>query len=130
MQFETADRIMKLVAMYSIIAGRLLCITYVARTNPEISCETVFEENEWRILYCLTKKTKVPPEIAPTAKEAISYLAKLGGFLGRKGDGEPGVKVIWRGFRELDTVVQYANYIPEVSNNVRKKGKGERDILF
>ena len=130
LQFETADRIMKLVAMYSIIASRLLCITYVARTNPEISCETVLEENEWRILYCLTKKTKVPPEIAPTAKEAVSYLAKLGGFLGRKGDGEPGVKVIWRGLRELDTVVQYANYIPEVSNNVRKKGKGKRDILF
>ncbi|MEL5850216.1 MAG: IS4 family transposase, partial [Candidatus Igneacidithiobacillus chanchocoensis] len=27
--------------------------------------------------------------------------AKLGGFLGRKSDGEPGVKVLWRGFRRL-----------------------------
>ncbi len=131
LQFETADRIIKLVAMYSIIAVRLLCITYVARINPEISCETVLEENEWKILYCLANRTKIPPEIAPTAKEAVLYLAKLGGFLGRKGDGEPGVKVVWRGFRELDTVVQYANYIPDVSsNNVRKKGNGGMNIFF
>jgi hypothetical protein len=32
---------------------------------------------------------------------AVCWIAKLGGFLGRKGDGEPGAKVLWRGFRRL-----------------------------
>ena len=123
LQFETAERIIILVLMYSIIAARLLCITYVARTNPEISCEAVLEDYEWEILYCMANKTKKLPEKVPTAKEAVFYLAKLGGFLGRKGDKDPGVKVVWRGYRELDTVVQYANYIPEIPAKRQNKGK-------
>ncbi len=31
-------------------------------------------------------------------------IAKLGGFLGRKGDGEPGVKTIWRGLQRLHDI--------------------------
>jgi hypothetical protein len=72
----------------------------------------VLEEYEWQVLYCIANKTKKLPEKIPTIKEAVLYLAKLGGFLGRKGDGDPGVVVIWRGFRELSTILQYANYIP------------------
>jgi len=30
----------------------------------------------------------------------------LGGFLGRKGDGEPGVKVLWRGWTRLQDIVE------------------------
>ncbi|MHB1255725.1 MAG: IS4 family transposase, partial [Dethiobacteraceae bacterium] len=32
------------------------------------------------------------------------WIAKLGGFLGRKSDGQPGVKVLWRGFRRLQDI--------------------------
>jgi hypothetical protein len=32
-------------------------------------------------------------------------LAQLGGFLARKGDGEPGVKNIWRGYRALQNYI-------------------------
>lgn len=31
-------------------------------------------------------------------------LARLGGFLARTGDGEPGVKTIWRGLIRLDDI--------------------------
>jgi len=31
-------------------------------------------------------------------------IALLGGFLGRKGDEEPGVKTIWRGLRRLQNI--------------------------
>ena len=124
LQFETADRIIKLISMYSIIAARLLCITYLARTNPDISCEVVLEEYEWQLLYCMAHRTKKVPEKVPTVKEAVSYLAKLGGFLGRKGDGDPGVKVIWRGYIDLDTMVQFANYVPE--KPIKRQKKGER----
>ena len=41
---------------------------------------------------------------APTLREAIRMIALLGGFLGRKGDGEPGVKTIWRGLRRLHDI--------------------------
>jgi hypothetical protein len=112
LQQETSERIQKLIPIYSIIAARLLCITYLARTNPDIPCDIVLEEYEWQVLYCIANKTKKPPEKILTIKQAVLLLAKIGGFLGRKGDGEPGVVVIWRGYRELSSVLQYANYIP------------------
>ena len=36
--------------------------------------------------------------------EAIRWIAQLGGFLGRKNDGVPGVKTIWRGLKRLDDI--------------------------
>jgi hypothetical protein len=36
----------------------------------------------------------------------VRWIAQLGGFLGRKGDGEPGVKVLWRGLSRLHDIAQ------------------------
>jgi len=44
-------------------------------------------------------------------KEIVAYLAKLGGFLGRKGDGEPGAKVLWKGLNELNIVLEHYKYL-------------------
>ncbi|WP_397326833.1 IS4 family transposase [Paenibacillus sabuli] len=44
------------------------------------------------------------PGPAPTLREVVRAIAKLGGFLGRKSDGEPGVKVIWRGLQMYRSV--------------------------
>jgi Transposase Tn5 dimerisation domain len=35
----------------------------------------------------------------------VRWIGELGGFLGRKSDGEPGVKVLWRGFIRLQDIV-------------------------
>lgn len=32
-------------------------------------------------------------------------VATLGGFLGRKGDGEPGTQTLWLGLQRLDDIV-------------------------
>lgn len=111
LQEENALQLKKLILMYSIIAARILCLTYLARENPECSCETMFQEEEWNVLYRIANKTSTSPVKAPTIKEAVSYIAKLGGFLGRKGDGEPGVKVIWRGLKELNIVLEYYKHL-------------------
>ena len=37
----------------------------------------------------------------PCASEVIRRIAGLGGFLGRKGDGEPGVKTLWLGWQRV-----------------------------
>ncbi|GGE80955.1 hypothetical protein GCM10008020_27260 [Massilia psychrophila] len=31
----------------------------------------------------------------------MRLIARVGGFLGRKGDGDPGVKTIWQGIQEV-----------------------------
>ena len=111
LQNRNAERLQKLILMYSIISVRILSMTYLARQKPETLCTVIMEEQEWKVLYCIVNKTsKVPPTI-PTMKEVVSYLAKLGGFLGRKGDGEPGVKVIWKGLNELNIVLEHYKYL-------------------
>ena len=101
LQLEEMERLMRAIVTYCIVAWRILQITHNARKHPEIPADTVLEKHEWEALYCITHKKAVPPEKPPTLHEAVQWIAKLGGFLGRKSDGEPGVKSIWRGFRKL-----------------------------
>jgi hypothetical protein len=37
-------------------------LTYIARVNPELPCDALFEEQEWKVLFCTAKKTKKPPD--------------------------------------------------------------------
>ena len=104
LQLETSDRLERALATYSIVAWRLLWLTYEARVEPEGSVESVLEEHEWQALYCtIHKTTKLPPE-PPTLGQCVRWIAKLGGFLGRKGDGDPGVKTLWRGLQRLNDI--------------------------
>jgi hypothetical protein len=106
LQLEEAARIDKAIAVYTIIACRLMYMTYLARTSPDLPCTTVFDDDEWRAIYCYANKTSREPRTPMALKEAIVMLAKMGGFLGRKRDGDPGVKVIWRGMRILEGAVE------------------------
>lgn len=102
LQLETAERLLRALAVYNIVAWRLLWLTYHARQTPEALCTVALTDSEWRALYAATHKTAALPDRPPDLKTAVRWIASLGGFLGRKGDGEPGVKVLWRGFRRLE----------------------------
>jgi hypothetical protein len=104
LQLETAQRLERALATYCIVAWRLLWLTYEARQAPESSCEVLLQKEEWQALYATILQTPTPPEQPPTLHEAVHWIARLGGFLGRKSDGEPGVKVIWRGLRRLEDI--------------------------
>ena len=41
------------------------------------------------------------PATAPALGQVVRWIARLGGFLDRRGDGAPGVKVLWSGLRKL-----------------------------
>lgn len=106
-QLQAQDRMERLLALYTIVAWRLLSITYRARTDPSCSCEVVFTPVEWKVLY-LKEHGKPYPETnnaPPTLKEAVLWTAKLGGYWGRKNDPPPGVKVLWRGLTRLPDIV-------------------------
>ena len=102
LQLETADRMKRALVLYSIIAWRLLHMTYYVRAEPDAPCTVVLEEDEWKALRLIRpgRKTTEPLQ-PPTVKEAVRQIASLGGFMGRRGDGDPGVKSIWTGFRRL-----------------------------
>ena len=111
LQSESADKLMKLIAIYSIIALQIMFIGYMARTRPDESCEICFSEDEWKILYRVAEKTKELPDKPPTILEAVIMVAKLGGFLARKSDGFPGVTVIWRGLTSFYIILEAAPFL-------------------
>jgi hypothetical protein len=102
LQLESADRIERALSIYNVVAWRLLYMTYVARVAPELPCTAVLEDDEWKALFVVGSKRPRPmPDQPPSVREAVRMVATLGGFLGRKGDGEPGIQAIWTGFRRL-----------------------------
>ncbi len=90
----------------SIIAWRIFFITLIGRTNPNLPCSVILAEEEWRVLYVKIHKAAPPNNTIPTIKNAIIWVAKLGGYLARKNDLEPGPIVLWRGWQRLFDLVQ------------------------
>jgi Transposase DNA-binding/Transposase Tn5 dimerisation domain len=103
LQLETAARLERALATYAVVAWRLLWLTYAARRDPEESCEEVLGRPEWQVLQA--QAGQEPTATPPRLREAIGLVARLGGFLGRRGDGVPGVRVIWRGLSRLEDLV-------------------------
>jgi hypothetical protein len=54
------------------------------------------------------------PEEPPALREAIRLIARLGGFLGRRHDGEPGVKTLWRGLKRFHDVLEAITSLREL----------------
>jgi len=100
-QLDDAENLIRMLAVFSIVAWRIIFAGMLARIMPQASCEVFLEEDEWQALYCTIHQTPTPPDQPPTLREAIRMIGRLGGHLGRKGDGEPGVQVLWVGFRRL-----------------------------
>jgi Transposase DNA-binding/Transposase Tn5 dimerisation domain len=105
LQLETGERLQRALATYSIVAWRLLWLTYEARQDPLKPCDQVLEPAEWQALSARIQQTREVPAEPPTLREAVRWIAQLGGFLGRRGDGEPGVQTLWKGMRHLHDMV-------------------------
>ncbi len=71
---------------------RIYHLTKLSREVPDSPCTTFFEEAEWKALYAFTRKA--PPKDEPTLRQVTRMVASLGGFLGRKGDGDPGTMTL------------------------------------
>jgi hypothetical protein len=102
LQLATAARLERALATYSIVAWRLLWLTYLARQTPDAPCTLALAPAAWQALWCAHHQTTTLPDTLPTLALAVRWIARLGGFLGRTGDGAPGVTVLWRGLQRLD----------------------------
>jgi hypothetical protein len=88
-----------------VVAWRVMRLTMLGRATPDVACTVFFEEHEWKALYAFVGKGlhAIPPH-TPSLRDAQRTVARLGGFLGRKGDADPGVKSIWIGLQRLDDI--------------------------
>ncbi len=97
-QMEQAYRIESLVAVLGVVAVRLFNTKWLARTRPDEAVNSkVFGAELLRILAAKFGK----PKGGWTHATALIAVARVGGFLARKGDGMPGWQTIWRGWNRL-----------------------------
>lgn len=113
-QLTTVDGLRRLLALYSGVALRLLWLTYTARTDGDQPCTAAFTEIEYKTLQARYAPEQSSSDAVPTLHQVVHWIARLGGFLGRKHDGEPGVKVIWRGLMRLQDLVAGVGLAPLV----------------
>jgi hypothetical protein len=112
-QLETVARVKNCLALYKIIAWRIVYLTHRNRTAPDIPCTRLFADHEWQPVWRVTTAGPLPPE-PPTLGAFIRRLATLGGYNNRAGDPPPGPQVLWTATRRmLDFAIAWLTFGPK-----------------
>lgn len=101
LQLHQASSLQKAIHVYSIAAMRIMQLVYQSRQTPDASCEAVLTKEQWMVLHMLIHKGTPLPAHPPTLGEAVKWIGRLGGHLGRKSDGPPGLKTVWLGYQRV-----------------------------
>jgi hypothetical protein len=100
-QLHSISKMENLIVYFMIISWRIMYVIMIGRSCPEMSCDVVFEEAEWKSVYkILNKKAEIPLK-PPKLQEFIVMIASLGGYVEFKNGPPPGVTVMWRGMLRM-----------------------------
>jgi hypothetical protein len=110
-QARTMEVTLILIMLYSIIAIFIMNLTYAARLTPDQPCSNFFDEEEWKLLYCIANRTGKPPDTPYNLKVAVEYIAQLGSAKRSPSDGSPGLKIIWQGLENFYLLLRHADGI-------------------
>jgi len=95
-QLRTAARFLPLLGFCCVLAVRMLRLRHEGRSDPKAACGASEET-----ILVLAAAIEVPPEKLATRRQFWHGVARLGGFLARKSDGDPGWQTLWKGYAEL-----------------------------
>jgi hypothetical protein len=98
LRFETAEAMLPMLGVLSVVAVRVLQLRWWGRAGAQAPAAAASTVEERQVLKGLGYRVR-------TARDFVRAVAELGGFLGRKGDGEPGWKTLWRGYQRLQDMV-------------------------
>jgi hypothetical protein len=104
-QLGSAERLESCLGIDLLVAWRIVYLTKLGRETPEVPCTVFFEEAQWRALMFYATG-KLPPKQVPRLWTIVQLVAQLGGFWGRKSDGQPGTKSMWLGLQRLDDLTE------------------------
>lgn len=100
-QLQEAQRLEPMIGLLCMTAARLLALKLEARRTPDRpAMETVSPEH----VRMMARKRGLDPKTM-TCRDFWRHTARMGGFMGRKGDGDPGWQTLWRGWQTLDAMV-------------------------
>ena len=101
-QLTTQSRLEALIGVITVVGTRLLALKYVGRNQPEARATSHVPASWLRVLKATNPKLAVSQM---TVYTFFRELAKLGGFLARTSDGEPGWETTWRGLKKLQLLL-------------------------
>jgi Transposase DNA-binding/Transposase Tn5 dimerisation domain len=96
-RLQHGTRLTNFLALATVLAFGMLCLRDAARRPEPPPASEHLSEVQLQLLGDMCPE--LPP--TPNAYEALRAMAMLGGFIGRKGDGEPGWRTLWRGWERL-----------------------------
>jgi hypothetical protein len=107
-QMRSLERLKPMMALDMIVACSLMGMSAAAREHPEGPASDWLDAEEISALEAYDSKGKpAAPNAAPLSiGAAVKSIARLGGHLGRKGDGHPGAQVLWQGLHQLDAITE------------------------
>jgi hypothetical protein len=110
LQFEETSRFESCLAVYLIVAWRVLFICRLGRSHPDWSCEILFDESEWKSTYrVMYPKRKLPSEPL-RLQEMIRMIGELGGWVSTPKKQEmPGPQTTWIGLQRMHDFVRAWN---------------------
>ncbi|HVT17522.1 MAG TPA: IS4 family transposase [Thermoanaerobaculia bacterium] len=99
LQIDDAVSLGHALALYYVVAWRLMHLTLAVRQDPEMPAGELFSEGEITVLRLVTKRR------VETAREAVTAVGCLGGYAPWKGAPPPGPKTLWHGLQRLDAMM-------------------------
>jgi hypothetical protein len=103
-RLDDTDSLESCLAIDLVVAWRVYWLTMVGREKPDTPCDQILSEEEWQVLSAWA--TGEIPETAPSAQHAMRWIGKMGGWLARGKQDNPGTTCIWRGLGRLPTMAQ------------------------
>jgi hypothetical protein len=114
-QLQHAQRLQRLLAFVSLLAVRLLQLRDLSRTAPHLLARQVVQGV---LVQIIAYRTHTDPNTM-TLATFWRDVAAIGGFPGRKSDGQPGWKRLWHGWlRLLDWAdgVHFGRHLPPLQD--------------
>ena len=103
-RLDDADSLESCLAIDLVVAWRVYWLTMVGREKPDTPCDQILSEEEWHVLSAWA--TGKIPNTAPSAQQAMRWIGKMGGWLARGKQDNPGTTCMWRGLGRLPTMAQ------------------------
>jgi len=112
-QLETDRRLMNCLMFYKVITWRIMNVTFLGREYPDMACDEIFADVEWKPVWKIVSEHPLPKK-APPLSVFMPMLAELGGYNNRSTDHPPGPQAIWVGIRRMtDFAIAWTAFGPK-----------------
>ena len=103
-RLDDTDSLESCLAIDLVVAWRVYWLTMVGREKPDTPCDQILSQEEWHVLSAWA--TGKISNTAPSAQQAMRWIGKMGGWLARGKQDNPGTTCMWRGLGRLPTMAQ------------------------